>query len=174
MSGSEARFRALYLEMVDSTAMIRALLAGISVEEARVKPNAESWSILETLCHLHDEECRDFRVRLDAILNRPEADWEPIDPAGWVKSRRYNEQDLNEVKERFFTERSRSLDWLKGQEGASWDASHESISGSMSAGDMLASWVAHDNLAIRQLTELRRARLERISAPWNLGYAGDW
>lgn len=44
----------------------------------------------------------------------------------------------------------------------------------MSAGDMFASWVAHDNLHIRQLTELRRARIARISKPHHIQYAGEW
>ena len=35
-------FKLLYEELANSTEMIRALLSGISQEEARVKPNAES------------------------------------------------------------------------------------------------------------------------------------
>jgi hypothetical protein len=174
VTGASLDFQALYLELVDSTGMIRALLAGITQEQAIIRPQADSWSILETLCHLHDEERLDFRVRLSAILNHPAQDWELIDPEVWVKSHRYNEQDLADIKDRFFAERSKSLDWLKGLENASWDASHTSSLGTMSAGDMFASWVAHDNLAIRQLVELRRARLERITTPQSIGYAGEW
>jgi len=44
----------------------------------------------------------------------------------------------------------------------------------MKAGDMLASWVAHDGLHIRQLVELRRARTETLANPYFIGYAGDW
>ena len=39
---------------------------------------------------------------------------------------------------------------------------------------MFTSWVAHDDLHIRQLTELRRAQIERITKPYKIGYAGDW
>ena len=49
-------FQTLYQELVNSTEMIRALLTGITQEEAQVKPGPESWSILEVICHLHDEE----------------------------------------------------------------------------------------------------------------------
>ena len=62
------KFDTLYLELIDSTNMIRALLAGITQEEACTKPDAESWSILELLCHLYDEEREDFREHLDFIL----------------------------------------------------------------------------------------------------------
>lgn len=167
-------FRSLYLEFVDSTGMIRALLAGITREEARHKPNPDSWSMLETLCHLYDEERLNFRARLDALLNRPAEEWEPIDPEGWVLNRKYNEHEFDYVKERFFAERSKSLDWLKGLENANWDQSHTSTFGTMTAGDLFASWVAHDNLALRQLVELRRTRLERISKPYSIDYAGQW
>ena len=39
---------------------------------------------------------------------------------------------------------------------------------------MFASWVAHDNLHIRQLVELRRNLIERMTQPYDIGYAGDW
>jgi hypothetical protein len=167
-------FATLYLELIDSTQMIGSMLAGISAEEARIKPSATAWSILETVCHLYDEERMDFRPRLEAILLRPEAEWASIDPEEWVTGRRYNEQDLSEMKERFFAERNRSLDWLRGLEHSDWTLNRASSLGTITAGDMLASWVAHDNLTIRQLVELRRARLERITRPHNLDYAGDW
>ena len=174
MSAASFNFANLYLELIDSTQMIKSLLAGISGEDARLRPNPESWSILETLGHLCDEEQLDFRPRLDAILNRPASEWEPIDPEAWVASRRYNQQDLAAVKERFFAERSKSLDWLKGLEQADFTLRHTASFGVITAGDLLASWVAHDNLAIRQFVELRRARLERISEPYKLDYAGNW
>jgi hypothetical protein len=167
-------FQTLYLELVDSTGMIRSLLAGITEEESRIKPAADSWSILETLCHLWDEERKDFRPRLEFILTHGEGKWPPIHPGAWVTERRYNEQDLRAVRDSFFGERSQSLDWLKGLENSNWDAAHSDDFGTMTAGDMLASWVAHDNLAIRQLVELRRARLERITKPYSIDYAGEW
>ena len=44
----------------------------------------------------------------------------------------------------------------------------------MKAGDLLASWVAHDNLHTRQLVELRRSRLVELAQPYDVRYAGDW
>ncbi len=167
-------FDTLYLELIDSTNMIMALLAGVSQDEARLKPDPESWSVLEVVCHLYDEEREDFREHLDFILNRRGQEWHRIDPPGWVTERQYNSRDFRDMKEKFFGERSRSLDWLKGLAGADWEASYASPFGTMKAGDMFASWVAHDNLHLRQLVELRRARLERISQPYSIAYAGDW
>ncbi len=167
-------FDKLYLELVDSTNMIGSLLMGIDEEQARIRPGPGAWSILEVVCHLYDEEREDFREHLDCIINRPNDEWHRIDPSAWVTSRKYNEQNLREMKEKFFGERSKSLDWLKGLSGANWDASHSTPFGDRSAGQVYASWIAHDNLHIRQLVELRRARIERIAQPYSVAYAGDW
>jgi hypothetical protein len=168
------KFETLYLELVDSTDMIRALLAGISQDEACAKPNAESWSMLELLCHLYDEEREDFREHLDFILHRQGEKWHRIDPEGWVADRKYNERDFREMKEKFFLERNKSLDWLKGLSNADWESSYTTEFRTINAWEMLASWVAHDNLALRQLVELRRTRLENLTQPYSIAYAGDW
>ena len=87
--------------------MIRSLLADIGEEEARVKPSRGSWSTLEVVCHLYDEEREDFREHLDFILHRQHEDWHLIDPQGWVKTRKYNEQDFKKMKAKFFQERKK-------------------------------------------------------------------
>jgi len=167
-------FNTLYQELQNSTEMIRGLLLGITQEEARIKPNAESWSILEVICHLYDEEREDFRDHLDFILHRQKEEWHRIDPVGWVTERKYNEQDLIESQEQFFAERKKSLEWLKGLADANWETIYTSQFGSMKAGDMFVSWIAHDNLHIRQLVELRRMKIENITQPYEIEYAGDW
>ena len=167
-------FKTLYQELNHSTEMIRVLLAGISQEEAQIKPDAESWSILEVICHLCDEEREDFREHLDFILHRQNEVWHEINPDAWVLEREYNKQNFTEMQEKLFSERSKSLEWLKGLSEADWEITYTSQYGSIKAGEMFACWVAHDNLHIRQLTELRRKWIERITQPYDIQYAGDW
>jgi hypothetical protein len=167
-------FETLYAELSNSTDTIRSLLNGITQEEAQLKPNAESWSILEVTCHLYDTEREDFREHLDFILHRQHEKYHVIDPQDWITSRKYNEQDFNEMKEKFFTERSKSLEWLKGISSSDWDITYTSEYGSVSAGEMFSCWIAHDNLHIRQFVELRRHRIESITKPYPIEYAGDW
>lgn len=167
-------FEKLYQELKNSTEMIRALLAGITQEEAQMKPDEGSWSVLEVVCHLYDEEREDFREHLDFILHRQSEEWHRIDPQGWVTERKYNEQNFTDMQEKFFAEREKSLAWLGGLSDRDWETTYTSQFGSMRAGDMLASWVAHDNLHIRQLVELRRMRIENITKPYKIEYAGDW
>ena len=167
-------FETLYQELMHSTAMIRALAAGLTTTEARLKPNPESWSVLEVMGHLYDIEREDFRPRLDATLHRPAEEWTSIDPGSWISARGYNQRDLAETLAGFLAEREKSLAWLKSLSTPDWEAEHVDQFGSMQAGEMFASWVAHDNLHIRQLVELRRVRIASLAAPFDVGYAGEW
>ena len=44
----------------------------------------------------------------------------------------------------------------------------------MRAGDLLASWAAHDTHHQRQIVRLRYHRLEQLAEPYSLAYAGEW
>jgi hypothetical protein len=168
-------FKTLYQELIYSTEMIRALLAGVGKEEAKVEPGKGSWSILEVTCHLYNEEREDFREHLDFILHRQgRGEWHPIAPQAWVKMRKYNQQNFKTMQRKFFDEREKSLAWLRKIRNSDWSIAHKSKFGTMRAGDMFASWVAHDNLHIRQLAELRRARIKRVTKPYHIRYAGEW
>jgi len=167
-------FRTVYQELVQSTEMIRAMIAGIDQEQSQVKPDAKSWSILEVVCHLYDEEREDFREHLDFILRRQNEEYHLIDPQGWVTERKYNQQNFNDAREKFFAERQTSLEWLKTIAALDWDTTYTSEYGSVTAGEMLSCWIAHDNLHLRQLVELRRVTIENITKPYPIEYAGDW
>lgn len=154
---------------------IRQLCAGVDDMQARWRPDADSWSLLEVINHLADEESADFRARLDCILHRPDDPWTPIDPAAWVLQRRYNQRDLGESLRRFSAARQESLAWLRSLGEPDLNASAPAPwGGRIRAGDMLAAWLAHDLLHLRQLVELRYAWTARRMQPWSVAYAGDW
>ena len=167
-------FQTLYADLEHSLTIIPALLLGVTQAEAQIKPTPDSWSILEVVCHLYDEEREDFRAHLDQVLNHPGGKWSSIDPQRWVTERKYNERNLMDMIEKFKEERRQSLDWLKNLFAPNWDAFYTMPYGPLRAGDIFASWVAHDNLHVRQLVELRRARIEAVTQPYSLRYAGDW
>jgi hypothetical protein len=167
-------FKQLYEELSNSTEMIRSLLADVSQEQASLKPDAGSWSTLEVVCHLYDEEREDFREHLGFILHRQHEAWHQINPQGWLTERKYNQQDFRIMKDKFFNERQESLDWLTSLANADWELSYTTEFRTMNAGDMFAAWIAHDNLHIRQLVELRRYRIENLTNPYDIQYAGDW
>jgi hypothetical protein len=161
-------------QMADNARAIQALAQGISDEQARWRPGPEDWSLLEVINHLHDEEIEDFRAHLDHILYHPGEPWPRIDPQGWVSQRRYNERDLGTSLQAFLDEREASLRWLKDLPAPDWQAAYKAPFAEIRAGDMLASWVAHDLLHLRQLVELHWAYTNRQVQPYGTRYAGLW
>lgn len=153
---------------------IDSLVRHVTDDQAGWKPDPNAWSILEVINHLLDEEREDFRVRLDIILYHSNLPWPAIDPEGWVVERKYNMRYLQQSLNDYLTERKSSLQWLDTLDHPDWDKVYTSPFGSMEAGDMLASWVAHDQLHMRQLIELHRAYTEVQAGPFSLDYAGEW
>lgn len=154
---------------------IRCIVAGISDAQARWKPTADDWSILEVINHLYDEEREDFRQRVDYVLHRPGEHPPPIDPQGWVTARGYNGRDLAESVQNFLAERRQSIAWLNGLADPNWEKSYAHPSGfTLRAGDLLAAWLTHDFLHLRQLVELHYLWVKQSSAPYQVDYAGDW
>jgi len=153
---------------------ILALGKDLSIEQARWKPGPEDWSILEVLNHLVDEEQLDFRRHLDHILYTPQEPWPKITPQDWVIAKKYNLLGLDQTLDNFKSEREKSIDWLNSLANPDWNMSIKLSWGKLSAGDMLASWLAHDLLHLRQLTALRFQLTKSGSAPFNVDYAGKW
>ena len=160
--------------MQRSAAAIEALCTDPGLEP-HWKPNPERWSTVEILGHLADEEREDFRLRLDLTLHHPEKEWPPIDPEGWVTARKYSQKDPQRVLEDFLSERRRSIAWLDTLESPDGSiARSHPHAGSLSAGDLLASWVNHDLLHLRQIVRLQHEWVEATSKPYRTRYAGEW
>ena len=151
------------------------LLRGVSPTLAVLRSDPDRWSILEVVCHLADEEIEDFRTRIDYALHRPDETWPPIDPEGWVTERGYAGRDLSEEADRFLERRSDSVAWLRGLEAPDWASTgvHPRL-GPLSAGTLLANWLAHDLIHVRQITRLHRQALEAELPGAPLDYAGRW
>ncbi len=161
-------------QLANQAETIRSLAQGVSAEQARWKPAADAWSILEVVNHLDDEEREDFRRHLDDTLHNPSGPWHPIAPGTWVTQRSYNQRDLPESLANFLREREQSLQWLRELPSVDWQAETAAQWGKISAGDLAASWAAHDLLHLRQLIELHYAWTVKCAQPYRLEYAGDW
>ncbi len=154
---------------------LRELLAGLSDEEARWRPSDGVWSILEIVNHLADEEHEDFRARLALMFEDPAAPWPPIDPEAAAVSRAYNERRLVESIDRFDDQRRASLAWLGSLESPDWSLAHEHPAlGRLRAGDLLASWAAHDQLHLRQIAKRLFELIQRNAPDFSTRYAGAW
>jgi hypothetical protein len=167
-------YEVLVRQMALNAARTEHLVEGVTQEQARWKPAPDSWSILEVINHLVDEEREDFRTRLRLLLFEPGTEWPRIDPVGWVRDRRYNERELEPSLQNYLAERQDSLAWLRSLETVDWETSVQAPFGLFKAGDLFCAWAAHDVLHMRQLVELHWAYLNRYAAPYDPQYAGEW
>ena len=165
---------ALIASLDRTSSALAALLAGLPPAAAAWKTEPGAWSIVEIAGHLLDEERDDFRPRLQSTLADPRAPWPAIDPEGAVRERGHADADLGELLAAFLEERRASLAWLRGlDDGADWDAAYEHAElGTLTAGDLLTSWAAHDVLHLRQILARLYRLVEAAGAPHGTRYAG--
>ena len=158
--------------MAANAETIRTLVQPLTDEQATWRPAPEQWSVLEVVNHLLDEEQDDFRLRLDLTLHHPEKAWPGIDPKAAVRDRSYNERDPAESLQRFLEARDLSLSWLRTLKAPDWNRAHAHPKlGEIQAGELLASWLGHDYLHIRQIANLTFEYTAILAAPFSTRYA---
>ena len=159
-------------ELARFPAMLDSVVAGLALARWRARPVPDEWAPVEIVCHLRDEEAEDFGARVRIILEGG-ARFAPIDPEGWATARRYHEAEPATALAAFREYRAASLAILAGATPERFTASGESPSGLRLSGlDLLAAWVAHDGLHLRQLAgTLTREWADRW-APLRADYAG--
>lgn len=168
-------FQQIITRLKANAAVFQAQCRDVPEKQARWKPAPGKWSILEVMNHLADEETDDFRTRVDLTLHSPGKAWPAIDPPAWAVERKYNERDLAETVVRFVEERANSVTWLEQLEGPQWDLAYEHpVFGTITAGRVLTSWLAHDHIHIRQINRLQREYLVTEVSDYPADYAGDW
>lgn len=149
---------------------LAAAAAGIDDERARQRPAEGAWAPVEIVRHLLDEERRDFLPRIERTL-AGEA-WEPIDPEGWAAGGAYLADSLAAALRDLEQERARSLARLGALTDAAWSRAHDhALLGTLTAGDLLASWAAHDALHLAQLARARVALVAAAARPHGVRYA---
>ena len=164
-----------YIEELNRNSKVfESLLNSIPAEQIIWKQEINKWNLLEIICHILDEEKEDFRLRLKLVLENPNIPFPSIDPQSWVTERSYGSQNFENVISEFNKERNNSVEWLRNLKAPKWDNAynHPKV-GPVSAKFLLANWVAHDYLHIRQITKLKYDYLMFISNE-SLNYAGEW
>jgi hypothetical protein len=154
--------------------VLPAVTAVVTDAEARWKPAAEHWSILEVCRHLLDEEREDFRPRLESTLRDPAAPWAKLQLEGIAERLKYNEADLKETVVAWTAERRKSIAWLRTLAAPDWARAYQHPSGAVRAGDLLGSWAAHDALHLRQISKRLFELAARDAGEFKTGYAGAW
>lgn len=167
--------RRLIASLERFAAFVPAIVRDVPDAGARWKPPDGAWSILEIVMHLCDEEVDDFRTRLRSTLEDHFRGWPPIDPPRWAIERKYNEADLHKAVDRFVRERLYSVEWLRSLGDVDWSISHQHPKiGPIRAGDLLASWAAHDALHLRQIAKRMHQLAKLHAGDYRIEYAGEW
>jgi len=151
------------------------LLARVSEEDSLVRPAEGKWCVREVAGHLVSEEVEDFRARVEFVLLRPGAEWPPLDPEARVRDGGFRERSCASLLAEFRAERARSLAWLRSLPAPDWAKSkvHPRI-GAFAAGDLMASWAAHDLLHARQVVKILHGIVDAGAPPFVTLYAGEW
>ena len=161
-------------ELDQNRAVFNSLLSQVTKEQITWKAPPDKWCLLEVVCHLHDEECEDFRARTKHVLVAPDQPLPPINPVGWVTERKYMKQNVEEMLGKFIDERTNSIQWLGSLSSPNWNRAYEHPKfGAMSARMFLNNWLAHDYFHFRQITRLKYEHL-RAEGGQPLDYAGPW
>jgi hypothetical protein len=154
---------------------VPAVVSVIDPADASWRPDDHSWSVLEIVCHLVDEEVEDFRTRVLSTLNDPTRAWPKIDPEGWPKIRDYQSADLKTKLDAFVSLRHESIELIRAIPSPDWARAfqHPKV-GPVSAGYLLSCWCAHDALHLRQLSRRLLQLAQRDAGGDALQYAGTW
>ncbi len=145
---------------LESTAQIlRALLSGISEEDASWKPAPDRWSVAEVLEHLSHVEGHCFRARLELAMEENGAAWEPYDPKVYEAEGAYAGRNAEDSFDHFEEQREDNLDYVTSlaEDAAARKGVHPEM-GEITVAELVAEWAFHDLGHIRQICEIIRAR----------------
>ncbi|HEX8249301.1 MAG TPA: DinB family protein [Pyrinomonadaceae bacterium] len=155
--------------------VLESLCREMTVEQSGWKQSPEKWSIRQVVYHLSRTEERDFRPRLEKTLRDKNEDWNSLVASEMRLEETSGANNLSEYLQNFLAEREKSIIWLKTLDNPVWENSHrhnEQLT--LAAGDLLASWLAHDYLHIKQIVRLQYDYVNSISEPFKTDYAGKW
>ncbi len=136
------------------TALEQRLL-GLTDAQLRFKPSAETFSALESVCHLRDIEVEGYGRRLGLMLREENPTLPDLDGSALARERLYNEQSLKPALDAFLSMRQRCLDIITdlSSEDLARRGQFENV-GEVSLADLLMLWAKHDQEHIRELDEL--------------------
>ena len=164
-----------YISRFSSNAKtIESLTIDLSREQSLWKDAPEKWSILQIVYHLWRTEEKDFRLRMEKTLRDPQEEWTPLSPQEMRLEQNGEETNLDEYLRNFLGEREKSVRWLKALSSPKLENVHQNKQLILSAGDLLASWLAHDFLHIKQIVRLHYDYVNSTAEPYKTAYAGKW
>jgi hypothetical protein len=140
--------------------IIRALLSGVSEQQASWKPATDRFSIAELLEHLSHIEAHYFRDRFDQILAADNPEFEPYETNAIFAAGTYSGREPEESMAHWEEQREANLEMLCELDPIMLTRrGRHTVLGSFTLEHILNEWALHDLGHIRQLAELVRAQL---------------
>lgn len=140
--------------------IVRALLTGVSPEQACWKPTPDRFSIAELLEHLSHIEAHYFRIRFDEALASDNPEFEPYDQNALYAQGTYSNRDAEDSLAHWEEQREDNLEFLHGLDPKVLPrTARHTVLGPFTLENLLNEWALHDLGHIRQLAELVRAQL---------------
>ena len=135
-------------------------MEGMDEDDVLWKPAPDRFSIAEVLEHLAHGEGHCYRARLDLFLEEENPLLEAYDTDTYIANDQYRERDPEESFAHFEEQRELNVELLRDleDEKANLPAKHSS-KGAITLSQMLFEWATHDVGHIRQICELKRARV---------------
>ncbi len=146
---------------LESTPLLMSRAAhGLSAEEARRRPAAGGFSLVENVWHLADLEREGFGVRIRRILSEDEPTLSNFDGDRFARERAYQTRDLASGLQAFSDCRRRNVETLRSVTPADWNrpAVQDGV-GLISLADLPRKMAEHD----RSHTSDVAALLEELS-----------
>ena len=147
-------------------AALERRLAGLSEAQLRFKPGADSFSVLESICHLRDIEVEGYAPRLRLLLETEDPVLPDLDGSALARERRYDQQPFEPALETFLIARRGNLQRLAAVTEA--DLGRRGLLekvGEVTLGRLLELWVEHDRGHVQELDDLLQALREPARQP---------
>jgi uncharacterized damage-inducible protein DinB len=139
--------------------IVHSLISTTTSEDVTTyRDGGTGWTVLEVLAHLCDYEGEYYhRARMTVEQDMP--DFQVPDQDAWVMERRYNEQDIHAIYQKWVDQRTEFLNFLTGLDESAWQrAGRHPKRGVMSLADQLALVSWHDVNHIEQMTHILAER----------------
>jgi hypothetical protein len=148
--------------LAQTPAEVARLLQDVPPDRVRIRPSAEEFSAVESVCHLRDIEIEGYTTRINRILNETNPALRDVDGARLALERDYNSQEIAEALEFFKVARERNVKLLLAvdQTGMNRKGSLEGV-GEVTLIGLLGMMNEHDQGHLDDLQRL--ARLAKLS-----------
>ena len=140
--------------------LLRLATAPIYEDFARRRPAPSRWSIVEIVAHLNDVDEDVNQIRVTLMLREDMPILERYDQEAESLRKKFIERKLSSELSRFADIRRKSISSLEKVAPGDWlRKSVHAEYGEISISDLLNEWALHDLDHVRQVLEIRRARL---------------